>query len=243
MNSRSAPGKNSDYAAWKLELCSSSHNGPTTRNTALGGPLQCIVHAEGLADLNQNGPSKILILADDGLIYRTPKDSQEAVRAVQQQLASVSKWCHGTGSLISPEGYGSKAYWTTPPLPAALKCGARCYGLWTRPRNNGTDKSAKAEQSAERGNASHTVNRQGHTQWHHDVHARLAAAEASQTESGAGQSILQCRRKSSQLTLRSRDRHKSTQAWMSRFGWVKSWMGQAEDAILQVCQLTDSSRG
>ena len=110
MDCRSAPGKNSDYAAWKLELCSSSHNGPTARNTALGGPLQCIVHAEGLADLNQNGPSKILILADDGLIYRTPKDYQEAVRAVQQQLASVSKWCHGTGSLISPEGYGSKAY-------------------------------------------------------------------------------------------------------------------------------------
>ena len=79
-------------------------------NTALGGPLQCIVHAEGLADLNQNGPSKILILADDGLIYKTSKDSQEAVRAVQQQLASVSKWCHSAGSLISPEGYGSKAY-------------------------------------------------------------------------------------------------------------------------------------
>ena len=41
---RSAPGKNSGYAAWKLELCSSSvHNGlATTRITVLAGPLQCI---------------------------------------------------------------------------------------------------------------------------------------------------------------------------------------------------------
>ena len=40
---RSAPGKNSGYAAWKLELCSSSaHNGPTTRITTLVGPLQCL---------------------------------------------------------------------------------------------------------------------------------------------------------------------------------------------------------
>ena len=60
---RSAPGKNSGYAAWKLELCSSSaHNGPTTRITALAGPLQCLT--KGLADLNQNGPSKILTLAN-----------------------------------------------------------------------------------------------------------------------------------------------------------------------------------
>ena len=38
----------------------------TTRITALTGPLLCI-HI-GLANLNQNGPSKILTLADDGLI-------------------------------------------------------------------------------------------------------------------------------------------------------------------------------
>jgi len=36
--------------------------------------------------MNQNGPSKILTLADDGLIYKTSKDSQEAAEAVQQQL-------------------------------------------------------------------------------------------------------------------------------------------------------------
>jgi len=58
------------------------------------------VYTKGLADLNQNGPSKILILADDGLIYKTSKDSQEAAKAVQ--LGSVSKWCRDTGSLINP---------------------------------------------------------------------------------------------------------------------------------------------
>ena len=82
---RSTPGKKNGYAAWKLKLCSSSaHNGPTTRITALAGPLQCLT--KGLADLNQNGPSKILTLADGGLRYKTSKDSQEAAEAVQQQL-------------------------------------------------------------------------------------------------------------------------------------------------------------
>ena len=70
-----------------------------------GSPLSLVlfnVYTKGLADLNQNGPSKILTLADDGLIYKTSKDSQEAAEAVQQ-LDSVSKWCHNTGSLISPD--------------------------------------------------------------------------------------------------------------------------------------------
>ena len=40
-------------------------------------------------------------------------------------------------------------------------CDAQCHWLWTSPHNNGTDKSAKAGQSAESGNASHTGNHQG----------------------------------------------------------------------------------
>ena len=59
-------------------------------------------------------------------------------------------------------------------------------------------------------------------------------AKRSQTESEAGQSILQCRRKSLELTPRSRERHK-----VMRTGTGKSWMGQTEDSILQVCQLTE----
>ena len=99
---RSTSGKNSGYAAWKLELCSSSaHNGPTTRITDLAGPLQCI-YTKGLADLNQNGPSKNFTLVDDGLIYKASRDSQEAAEAVQQ-VDSVSQWCHITRSFICPD--------------------------------------------------------------------------------------------------------------------------------------------
>ena len=48
---RSTPGKNSGYAAWKLELCSSSaHNGPTTRISALTGPLLCIHQRPGRSE-------------------------------------------------------------------------------------------------------------------------------------------------------------------------------------------------
>ena len=47
-NTDPAPGKNSGYAAWKLELFTSSfHNGHTTRITALAGPLQCLYHRPG----------------------------------------------------------------------------------------------------------------------------------------------------------------------------------------------------
>ena len=54
-----------------------------------GSPLSAIlfnVYAKGLADLKQNEPSKILTEADDGLIYKTSRDSQEATDAMQQQL-------------------------------------------------------------------------------------------------------------------------------------------------------------
>ena len=47
-------------------------------------------YTTGLADLNQNGPSMVLTLADDGMIYKTSRDSQEAAKAVQQQLDSES---------------------------------------------------------------------------------------------------------------------------------------------------------
>ena len=52
-----------------------------------GSPLLPVlfnVYTKGLADLNQNGPSKILTPVDDRLVYKTSKDSQEAAKAVQQ---------------------------------------------------------------------------------------------------------------------------------------------------------------
>ena len=220
-----------------------------------GSPLSPVffnVYTKGLADLNQNGPSKILTQADDRLIniYKTSKDFQEVAEAVQQQLDSVSKWCHHTRSLLNPDmaqtlwctldnraagkpmpavtfdgavaertshlrylgihfermltyrkhmeatalkckkGLSvmkatSAEYWTMPPLPTVSKCGVQCHWLWTKPHNNGSDKPAKAGQSAEQGNVSHTWNHQGHTHWDHEVHARPPTS-ANQAESGAG---------------------------------------------------------
>ena len=134
---------------------------------------------------------------------------------------------------VSPEGYGCKEYWKMPPLPTVSKCGAQCHWLRTRPQNNGTDKSAKAGQNAERGNMSQIGNHQGHTHGNHEVHARQPTI-ANQTESRVGQSILQYRRKSQQLTH-------SLKPWKTkryRLGQGKSWMSQTEDSILQVWQLT-----
>ena len=97
-----------------------------------GSPLLPVlfnVYTKGLADLNQNGPSKILILVDDGLIYKTSKDSQDAAEAVQQQLDSVSQWCHDTKSLIKPDK--AQRLWCTcdntaasKPMPAVTSDGA-----------------------------------------------------------------------------------------------------------------------
>ena len=82
-------------------------------------PVLFNVYTKGLADLNQNGPSKILILVDDGLIYKTSKDSQDAAEAVQQQLDSVSQWCHDTKSLIKPDK--AQRLWCTCDNTAASK--------------------------------------------------------------------------------------------------------------------------
>ena len=72
-----------------------------------GSPLSPVlfkVYTKGLADLNQYRPSKILTLADSGLIniIRNIKGFQEAAETVQQ-LDSVSKRCHNTGSFSDPD--------------------------------------------------------------------------------------------------------------------------------------------
>ena len=78
-------------------------------------------------------------------------------------------------------------WYPTPSLPTVSKYGAQCHWLRTRPANH-----------------------QGHTHWDQEVHAR-PATNANQTEGGAGQSILQCRRKSPRPTPRSRERHNGMQ--------------------------------
>ena len=70
---RSASGKNGGYAVWKLELYHKDHR--SRRSFSRPGRSE------------PKWPSKILTLADDGLIHKISKDSQEAAEAaVQQQL-------------------------------------------------------------------------------------------------------------------------------------------------------------
>ena len=69
-----------------------------------GLPLSPVLHnvyTQGLADLNSNGLSRVLTLADDGLIYKTASDISTAVTAVQEQLEKVSHWCQETESEIN----------------------------------------------------------------------------------------------------------------------------------------------
>ena len=79
-----------------------------------GSPLSPVlynVYTKGLADLNTNGLSRVLTLADDGLIYKTSSDISTAVTAVQEQLEKVSHWCQETESEINPSK--AQALWCT----------------------------------------------------------------------------------------------------------------------------------
>ena len=70
-----------------------------------GSPLSqvlCNVYTKGLADLNSNCLSRVLTIADDGLIYKPASDIHTAVTAVQEQLEKVSHWCQETESEINP---------------------------------------------------------------------------------------------------------------------------------------------
>ena len=78
-----------------------------------GSPLSPVlynVYTKGLADLNSNGLSRIITLADDGLIYKTESDVSTAIAAVQEQL-DVSYWCQEIASEINPSK--AQALWCT----------------------------------------------------------------------------------------------------------------------------------
>ena len=74
-------------------------------------PVLYNVYTKGLADLNSNGLRRVLMLADDGLIYKTGSDTHTAVTAVQEQLEKVSHWCQETVSEINPSN--AHALWCT----------------------------------------------------------------------------------------------------------------------------------
>ena len=65
---------------------------------SLLSPVLYNVYTKGLADLNSNGLSRVLTLADDGLIYKIP------VTSAQQSLLSRSSWkrCHIGAKRQSP---------------------------------------------------------------------------------------------------------------------------------------------
>ena len=86
----------------------------------------------------------------------------------------------------------------------------------------------------DRGNASHIGSHQGHTHRGHEIYAR-PPTNANQRKSGAGQSILNFNIENPHNPL-----HEATKVTNGcRLGRGKSWMGQADDSILQVCQLAE----
>ena len=97
---RSAPGKISCDAAWKLELCySSAHNGHTTRLTTLASVLQ-FVH-KGLAHLNA-GRRRVHVQNNKG----HPGDS----RTCAWTTGNAFQWCQDTESLINPSKAQTLSY-------------------------------------------------------------------------------------------------------------------------------------
>ena len=111
------PGKKGCHATWKLDLHTpTTDNGtstsprPPTPPTLLS-PVLYNVYTKGLADLNGNGLSPVLTLADDGLIYETASDNNTAVTTVQEQLEKVSHRCQETESEINPSK--KQAVWCT----------------------------------------------------------------------------------------------------------------------------------
>ena len=86
-----------------------------------GSPLSPVlynVYTKGLANLNSNGLSRVLTLADDRLIYKTASDTHTTVTAVQEQLEK----CYNGAKRQSPG-------WSK----------SRCISLWCRiPRIHST---------------------------------------------------------------------------------------------------------
>ena len=106
----SIPGKKGCHATWKLDLhAPTTDNGNCTRSAL--SPVLYNVYTKGLVDLNSNGLSRMLRLADVWLIYKTASDIHTPITAVQEQLEKVSHWCQETESEINPSK--AQALWCT----------------------------------------------------------------------------------------------------------------------------------
>ena len=98
----SIPEKKGRHATWKLDLHAPATDNGTSTSPPLLSPVLYNVYTKGLADLNSNGLSRVLTLADDGFIYKTASDTHRAVTAAQEQLDKVSQWYQETESDINP---------------------------------------------------------------------------------------------------------------------------------------------
>ena len=106
----STPGKKGCHATWKMDLhAPTTDNGTSTRLPL--SPVLYNVYTKGLAELKSNGLSRVLTLADDGLIYKAVSDISTAVTAVQEQLEKVSHWCQETEPEVNPSK--AQALWCT----------------------------------------------------------------------------------------------------------------------------------
>ena len=106
----STPGKKGYHSTWKLDLhAPATDNGTSTRLPSVPGLLQCL--HKGTGGSEQQWLSRVLTLADDGLIYKTASDISTAVTAVQEQLEKVSHWCQETEFEINPSK--AQALWCT----------------------------------------------------------------------------------------------------------------------------------
>ena len=74
-------------------------------------PFLYNVYTKGLVHLNSNGLSRVLTLADDGLIYKTASDIDTADTTVQEHQEKVSRWCQETEFKISSGK--AQALWCT----------------------------------------------------------------------------------------------------------------------------------
>ena len=94
-----------------LNLCVLNDGPSTYCHPASSTKSMLDLSVADLADLNSNGLSRVLTLADDGLIYKTAGDIRTAVTAAQEQLEKVSHWCQETESEINPSK--AQALWCT----------------------------------------------------------------------------------------------------------------------------------
>ena len=152
--------------------------------------------------------------------------------------ADLQKTCGNKGTEVQKGRPVLKAvcqgYCTMPPLPSVPKCGAHCHRPLTRPLNNGTDKSAKAGQSAEQGNAGFILGTTKNT----PIETMRFMLDLPPTQTR--QKVVQVKACFIAVTNPHNPLQEAVKDTKGcTLGRGKSWMGQVEDSTQQVCNLTE----